>query len=136
MSEGKQTARGPIRSLLARGPVRRFLLRAVGNWRERHRRPFNYLIHIPGILLAVAGVFLLFFLPWYWGVTAIVIGYFLQWLGHLAEGNDVGEWAAIKRMLGLPYVGIAPRKAEEKQAAAAPIAGTGQDPAPNTSIGV
>jgi len=33
----------------------------------------------------------------------------LQYIGHLAEGNDLGEWAAIKRLLGLPYVGIAPR---------------------------
>jgi hypothetical protein len=115
MSEGNQPARGPMRSLLVRGPVRRFLRKAVGNWLERHRRPFNYLIHIPGISLAVAGVFLLFFLPWYWGVAAIVIGYFLQWLGHLVEGNDVGEWAAIKRMLGLPYVGIAPQNAQVKE---------------------
>jgi len=38
-----------------------------------------------------------------------VAGYFLQWLGHRAEGNDVGEWAGIKRLLGLPYVAIAPR---------------------------
>jgi hypothetical protein len=38
-----------------------------------------------------------------------VLGYLLQWIGHLAEGNDLGEWAAIKRLLGLPYVGIAPR---------------------------
>ena len=121
MSEGNQPARGRIRSLLARGPVRRFLLKAVANWRERHRRPFNYLIHIPGILLAVAGVFLLFFLPWYWGVAAFVIGYFLQWLGHLVEGNDVGEWAAIKRMLGLPYVGIAPQSAAEKETKALSI---------------
>ena len=52
---------------------------------------------------------LLFFQPWYWGVGALVLGYLLQWIGHLAEGNDVGEWAAIKRLLGLPYVGIAPR---------------------------
>jgi hypothetical protein len=33
----------------------------------------------------------------------------LQWIGHRVEGNDLGEWAAIKRMLGLAYVGVAPR---------------------------
>ena len=58
---------------------------------------------------SVAGVAMLFFLPWYWGAAAFVLGYVLQYVGHLAEGNDLGEWAAIKRLLGLPYVGIAPR---------------------------
>jgi len=94
---------------LSRGPVRRFIRRALRNWRERHRVPFNFAIHLLGIPIAVAGIPMLFLLPWYWGVGALVFGYFLQWLGHLVEGNDVGEWAAIKRMLGLPYVGIAPR---------------------------
>jgi hypothetical protein len=116
MPEADQTQSGSIRALFARGPVRRFLGKAIRNWLERHRHPFNYLIHIPGILLAVTGVVLLFCLPWYWGVGAIVLGYLLQWLGHLVEGNDVGEWAAIKRMLGMPYVGVAPPpKHQEKQ---------------------
>ncbi|MGH7169391.1 MAG: Mpo1-like protein [Gemmataceae bacterium] len=92
-----------------RWPILRFLRRRLGNWRERHRLPFNFYIHLLGIPLAVSGVVLLFFQPWYWGVGALIVGYLLQWIGHLAEGNDVGEWAAIKRLLGLPYVGIAPR---------------------------
>jgi len=92
-----------------RWPILRFLRRRLRNWRERHRLPFNFYIHLIGIPLAIIGVFLLFWRPWYWGVGAIVGGYLLQWIGHRAEGNDVGEWAAIKRLLGLPYVGIAPR---------------------------
>jgi hypothetical protein len=76
--------------------------------------PFNFAIHMVGIPLAVAGVVLLFFLPWYWGVGAVVVGYFLQWLGHCVEGNDVGEWAAVKRLLGLPYVGVAPRRQQRE----------------------
>jgi len=92
-----------------RRPVLRFLRRRLHNWRERHRLPFNFYIHLIGIPLAVSSVVLLFFLPWYWGVGALIVGYLLQWIGHRAEGNDVGEWAAIKRLLGLPYVGIAPR---------------------------
>jgi hypothetical protein len=78
----------------------------------RHQLRFNFLIHMIGIPMALAGVlllFLMYWVPWYWGVGAFVLGYFLQWIGHLVEGNDLGEWAAIKRMLGLPYVGIAPR---------------------------
>src|SRR5579859_1350406 len=86
-----------------RRPVLRFLRRRLQGWRLRHQLPFNFAIHLIGIPLAVTGVVLLFFpLPWYWGVGALVLGYLLQWIGHLAEGNDVGEWAAIKRLLGLP----------------------------------
>ncbi len=92
-----------------RRPVLNFLRRRWEGWRLRHQLPFNFAIHLIGIPLACVGVVLLFVLPWYWGVGAIVLGYLLQWVGHLAEGNDLGEWAAIKKMLGLPYVGIAPQ---------------------------
>jgi hypothetical protein len=95
--------------------LRNFLRKALGNWLERHQHPFSFWIHLVGIPLAVAGTFLLvlsllsFGVPWYWGVSGLVVGYFLQYVGHRVEGNDVGEWAAIKRLLGLPYVGIAPQ---------------------------
>lgn len=98
----------PPRGILARRPLRT----ALRNWLERHRHPFNRGIHFLGIPLAVAGVVLLFTLPWsewYWGTIAFVLGYLLQWIGHLVEGNDLGEWAGIKRLLGLPYVAISPR---------------------------
>jgi hypothetical protein len=95
----------PDGGLFRRRPVRRI----IKNWLERHRHPFNFWIHMFGIPLAVAGVILLFFVPWYWGGLAFVLGYALQYLGHRVEGNDVGEWAAIKRMLGLRYVSISPR---------------------------
>ena len=87
----------------------KFAKTARRNWLDRHRVPFNFWIHMLGIPLAVAGVVLLFLTDWYWAVGAVVVGYVLQWVGHRVEGNDVGEWAAIKRLLGLPYVGIAPR---------------------------
>src|SRR5262249_4638035 len=78
-------------------------------WLLRHQLPFNFWIHMVGIPLAVAGVVLLFLAPWYWGVGAFFLGYLLQYVGHRAEGNDLGEWAGIKRLLGLPYVGVSPR---------------------------
>src|SRR5262249_39411623 len=102
MSDAKPTG------LFARRPLRR----ALRNWRERHQHPVNFALHLVGIPLALTGVVLFFAWPWdewYWGVGAFVLGYLLQWLGHLVEGNDLGEWAGIKRMLGLPYVSIAPR---------------------------
>jgi hypothetical protein len=97
---------------MRRRPLLRFLGRRLKGWRLRHQLPFNFYIHLIGIPLALSGVVLLLALPWdqwYWGVGAFVLGYLLQYVGHLAEGNDLGEWAAIKRLLGLPYVGIAPR---------------------------
>ena len=86
-----------------------FIRRRIHNWMLRHQLPFNFAIHMVGIPVAVAGIPMLFLLDWYWGVGAIFLGYLLQFIGHQAEGNDVGEWSAIKRLLGLPYVGIAPR---------------------------
>ena len=91
-------------------PVLRFLRRVAYNWLERHLHPFNRWIHALGIPAALAGVVLLFFFPWYYGVSLLAIGYALQYAGHLVEGNDVGEWAAIKRLVGLPYVSVAPSR--------------------------
>jgi hypothetical protein len=90
-------------------PVLRFLRRRWQGWRERHQLPFNFALHLVGIPLAFAGLVSLFFVEWYWGVAALIVGYLLQYIGHRAEGNDLGEWAGIKRLLGLPYVGISPR---------------------------
>jgi hypothetical protein len=102
-----------------RFPLARKLIAFAGtarrNWLARHRNPFNFWIHLVGIPLAVAGVALLFLAPWYWGVAAIVVGYLLQWLGHRVEGNDVGEFIPLKRLLGLPVVAVAPRYAEPSE---------------------
>src|SRR5437870_2681023 len=93
---------------LKRQPLRKILR----NWLIRHQDPFNFWIHMAGIPLAVAGFVSLFFIEWYWGVAGLVVGYALQYWGHRVEGNDVGEWAAIKKLLGLPAVGISPRWAQ------------------------
>jgi hypothetical protein len=87
----------------------RFAKRAVANWRDRHRHPFNFWIHLVGIPLTLIGLGLLFVLPWEYGVGLFVLGYVLQWVGHRVEGNDVGELIPIKRALGLPVVAVAPR---------------------------
>ncbi len=98
-----------------RFPIARKFLAFTGrvrrNWLLRHQNGFNFAIHMIGIPLAVAGLPLLFLTEWYWGVAAIVAGYFLQWIGHRVEGNDVGELIPLKRMLGLPVVAIAPQYA-------------------------
>jgi hypothetical protein len=101
---------------------RRPLRYVLWNWRQRHQRPANFILHLLGIPLAVLGVCLLFTRPWEdwpWGAGAFVLGYLLQYLGHRIEGNDVGEWAAIKRLFGLPYVGIAPPRDDADRASKA-----------------
>jgi hypothetical protein len=108
------TSPTPVPDRLRRRPLRRILR----NWLERHRHPLNFWIHLIGIPMAVAGLVLLcagwyWDIPWYWGVGGLVLGYLLQYVGHRVEGNDVGEWAAIKRLLGLPYVSIAPSRPTE-----------------------
>ena len=91
---------------LRRRPLRRLLR----NWRLRHQHPFNFAIHLVGIPLAVAGAGMFFVAAgWPWALGGLGAGYLLQYIGHRVEGNDVGEWAAIKRLVGLPYVGIAPQ---------------------------
>ncbi len=105
-----------------RRPVLRFLRARLHGWMLRHQLPFNFWIHMIGIPLAVVGVGLLF-VDWRWGLAAIFVGYLLQYLGHRAEGNDVGEWIPVKRLLGLPYVSVAPRwqaPAEKQPIASAP----------------
>ena len=86
-----------------------FANRARKNWLLRHQNRFNFAIHMIGIPLAFAGLPLLFLAEWEWGVGAIVAGYFLQWIGHRVEGNDVGEFIPFKKLLGLPYVAISPQ---------------------------
>lgn len=97
-------------------PIARRLLafagRARRNWLARHRNGFNFAIHMLGIPLAlVVAPVLLFLLPWWWALAAFVLGYFLQWVGHQVEGNDVGEFIPVKRLLGRPVIAVAPRYA-------------------------
>jgi len=89
------------------------------NWVERHQHPVSRWLHYVGIPLAVGAlvVGLVQLVQWRWDlwwrpVVLLVAGYALQWLGHRIEGNDVGEVILIKKLLGRPYVAIAPRYRE------------------------
>jgi hypothetical protein len=96
-----------------RFPLARKLLRFAGkaraNWLTRHQNSVNFALHMVGIPMTLVGLGLLAVLDWYWGVSAFVFGYFLQWLGHQIEGNDVGELIPIKKLLGMKVVPIAPQ---------------------------
>jgi hypothetical protein len=89
--------------------VWRFARKRLRRWLDRHQLPFNFWLHMVGIPMAFTGVGLWFYAEWLWGTVLFVLGYLLQYVGHRAEGNDVGEWAAIKALFGLPCVAVSPR---------------------------
>jgi hypothetical protein len=90
----------------------RFAGRARRNWLSRHQNGFNFTIHMIGIPLSLLIAPVLFIVSeWYWALGAFFLGYLFQWIGHRVEGNDVGEFIPIKRLLGLPVCAIAPRYA-------------------------
>jgi hypothetical protein len=93
----------------------------LANWLARHRSRVSFWLHMLGIPLAVGGAVLAIYqlVVWRWDlwwrpVLLIAAGYVLQIIGHWHEGNDVGEWALIKRALGRPYVAISPKYRSEQ----------------------
>jgi hypothetical protein len=90
----------------------------LANWFERHQNPVSRGLHYVGIPLTlaacvVAGVQLY---EWRWDLWwrplgLLVVGYLLQWLGHILEGNDMGEVILVKKALGKPYVAVSPKYA-------------------------
>ncbi len=64
---------------------------------ERHRHPVNAILHIVGVPLAFFGLFaMLAGGKLAEGAVCLIAGYFLQYLGHRAQGNEVGEVTLIK----------------------------------------
>ena len=56
-------------------------------YREKHRHPVNKVLHTLGIPMIVVSLGLVFF-DWRWGVGLFILGWILQFLGHLFEGNQ------------------------------------------------
>ncbi len=90
----------------------------LANWLERHQSAVSFWLHAVGIpltLLAVAvAIYQLLHGHWdlWWRPLLLVVGgYLLQYVGHLHEGNDMGEVIVVKKLMGLPYVAVSPRYA-------------------------
>ncbi|HEY9785525.1 MAG TPA: Mpo1-like protein [Candidatus Obscuribacterales bacterium] len=66
---------------------------------DRHKHPLNACLHIVGVPAAFAGFYFLFAGKFLLALELIVGGYFLQYLGHRAQGNEVGEVTLIKHVL-------------------------------------
>ncbi|MBP7934316.1 MAG: DUF962 domain-containing protein [Phycisphaerae bacterium] len=83
---------------------------------QRHQHVASRILHAIGIpttlaALVLAGVQLA---QWRWDLwwrpaTLLGLGYLLQYVGHLIEGNDMGEVVLLKKWLGKPYVAVSPR---------------------------
>src|SRR5215470_10240389 len=90
--------------------------RWLSNWFERHRHPASLVLHAIGIPMTIALIPLALWQLaedrwdlWWRPVLLLVGGYLLQWIGHVIEGNDMGEVILIKKLLGRPYVAVSPR---------------------------
>lgn len=86
------------------------------NWLERHQNPVSFWLHMVGIPITIAAIPLALMQLaddrwdlWWRPAALIAAGYFLQWVGHLIEGNDMGELILVKKLLGKPYVAVAPQ---------------------------
>jgi hypothetical protein len=66
---------------------------------KRHAHPVNAVLHLVGVPLAFFGLYLLFAREPILGGAALVGGYFLQYIGHRAQGNEVGEVTLIKAII-------------------------------------
>ena len=102
-------------------------------WLERHQYPGSQVLHAVGIPMTLAAVILALVQLrhdrwdlWWRPVLLLVGGYALQWIGHRLEGNDMGEYILLKRLLGKPYVPVSPRyqtrPAEDSSAEQGPTA--------------
>ena len=88
----------------------------LANWRQRHQSTVSFWLHVGGIPLTILAVLLAGYQLtagrwdlWWRPATLLGVGYFMQYLGHLYEGNDMGEIILIKRLLRRPYVAVSPR---------------------------
>jgi hypothetical protein len=88
----------------------------LDHWLQRHRHPASLCLHLIGIPLTVACVPLAMVQLaqdrwdlWWRPAVLLGVGYLLQWIGHLVEGNDMGEVILVKKWLGRPYIAVSPR---------------------------
>jgi|AGTN01.2.fsa_nt_gi Protein of unknown function (DUF962). len=76
------------------------LVRFMIDYCQRHKHPANAAFHMIGVPAAFYGMFELVTGKPLRGAILIVFGYFLQYLGHKAQGNEVGEVTLIKLIYG------------------------------------
>jgi hypothetical protein len=71
----------------------------VVDYCQRHAHPVNAVLHLIGVPAVFYGVYKLFCGAYVLALELIVIGYILQYFGHKAQGNEVGEVTLIKSII-------------------------------------
>ena len=56
-------------------------------YREKHQNRINQALHTIGIPMIVVSL-VIFFFDWRWGLGLFILGWVLQFVGHLFEGNQ------------------------------------------------
>lgn len=92
----------------------------LADWLERHRSPVSFWLHLIGIPLTVFGLVLMLYQlaiwdweNWWRPLICFVVGYGVQYAGHVHEGNDMGEVIFFKRRMNLPYTAVSPRYSDD-----------------------
>ncbi|MBI4534332.1 MAG: DUF962 domain-containing protein [Candidatus Melainabacteria bacterium] len=82
----------------------------VSDYIKRHNHPVNAWLHLIGVPMTVWAIYWLVSWKITEGLCCLVGGYFLQYLGHRAQGNEVGEvmlikgvWRRLKTLGGQPH---------------------------------
>jgi hypothetical protein len=66
---------------------------------QRHAHPVNAVLHIFGVPMAFYGLWKLITGDFVLGIALLFFGYLFQYLGHRAQGNEVGEVTLIKSII-------------------------------------
>lgn len=64
----------------------------------RHKNPLNAVLHLIGVPLVFFGLVKVFMGKIGLGAFCFISGYVFQYLGHKAQGNEVGEVTLIKNI--------------------------------------
>ncbi len=67
------------------------------DYAQRHSHPLNLFWHILGVPLAFFGLYKFLTGSFLLGIGLLFFGYLFQYLGHRAQGNEVGEVILIKK---------------------------------------
>jgi hypothetical protein len=65
---------------------------------QRHKHPVNAILHIIGVPAVFIGIYYLFCAKFFLAAALIAGGYLFQYLGHQAQGNEVGEVTLLKHL--------------------------------------
>ena len=71
----------------------------VVDYCQRHAHPLNAVLHIFGVPMAFYGLYDVLTGRFVSGAIFLFFGYLLQYLGHRAQGNEVGEVTLIKNVV-------------------------------------